>query len=100
MKKFILLGIFFFGVLPELAFASSSLSGFMTPLEKIMDTLSGPLAKVIVVGAFLVAAYQLAVNGEDLSGSTKKILYVVLAASVMAGASTFADLFGFSGALI
>lgn len=82
------------------AFAAGGDMPWETPLENIMNSVSGPVAKAIGVMAIVVTGLALAF-GEG-GGGMKKMLWVVFGLSIaFAATSFFLDFFGFSsGALI
>ena len=65
-------------------YASSTSTGlpWETPLETIQQSLTGPTAIAIGSIAFFVAGGMLIFGGE-ISDFTKRVMYAVLAASVM-----------------
>jgi type IV secretion system protein VirB2 len=89
-------------VLAPAAAASTGGQGLAweSPLQKIQQSLSGPVAFVIcIVG--IVVAFATVMFGGELNELARKALYVVAAGAVMVGAVPFAStLFGVSGALI
>ena len=67
-----------------------------SPLEKILASLTGPVAKVIGVTAIVIAGFGIAF-GEAGSGM-RRVFQVVLGLSIAFTASTLVvTLFGFSG---
>jgi type IV secretion system protein TrbC len=66
------------------------------PLQKILDSLTGPVAKVLGVIAIVIAGFGIAF-GEAGSGM-RRIFQIVLGLSIAFTASTLVvSLFGFSG---
>jgi len=66
------------------------------PLEKILASLTGPVAKVLGVVAIVLAGFGIAF-GES-SGAMRRIFQIVLGLSIAFTASTLVvNLFGFSG---
>ncbi|QDQ27578.1 conjugal transfer protein TrbC [Chitinimonas arctica] len=63
------------------------------PLNKLKDSLTGPVAKAIGVIALAVAGGMLAFGGE-LGDFTKRIMMVIMALSVMLLANNFMSMFG------
>jgi type IV secretion system protein TrbC len=59
-----------------------------TPIQKIQESLAGPVAKAIGIICLAVSGAMLAFGGE-LNDFTKRILMVVLALSVMLAAGSF-----------
>ena len=66
------------------------------PLEKILNSMTGPVAKILGVLAIVIAGFSIAF-GEVGSGM-RRILQIVLGLSIAFTASTLVvSLFGFSG---
>ena len=66
------------------------------PIQQIIDSVSGPVAKAVGVGAIIVTGLSLAF-GEGGSGM-KKLLWVVFGISIaFAASSFFLSFFGFGG---
>lgn len=95
-----LFALTFLHVAASNAFAAGGDMPWQTPLENIMNSVSGPVAKSIGVIAIVVTGLGLAF-GEG-GGGMKKMLWVVFGLSIaFAATSFFLDFFGFSaGALI
>jgi type IV secretion system protein VirB2 len=69
------------------------------PLEKILNSLTGPVAKTLGVVAIVLAGFGIAF-GEAGSG-LRKIFQIVLGLSIAFTASSLiVSLFGFSGGLV
>jgi type IV secretory pathway VirB2 component (pilin) len=85
-------------------FASTGAAGaglaWESPLQKVQQSLSGPVAFVIcVIG--IVVAFATVMFGGELNEMARKAIYVVAAGAVMVGAvPTVSTLFNVSGALI
>ena len=78
------------------AFATETGLPWESPLEKILASLTGPVAKVIGVVAIVLAGFGIAF-GEAGSGM-RRVFQVVLGLSIAFTASTLiVTLFGFSG---
>lgn len=82
------------------AFAASSGMPWEGPMEQILDSVSGPVARAIGVGAIIVTGLGLAF-GEGGNGM-RKMLWVVFGLTIaFAATSFFLSFFGFaSGATI
>jgi type IV secretory pathway VirB2 component (pilin) len=66
------------------------------PLQRILDSLTGPVAKMISVSAIVVTGLSIAF-GEGGAGM-KKLLWIVFGISMAFGASSFfLGFFGFAG---
>lgn len=82
--------------LPVLAQASGSGMPWEGPLQNILDSLTGPVAKIAGVAAIAMTGLALAF-GEG-GGLMRKILGIVFGLSIAFSASTFGiSFFGYSG---
>jgi len=80
------------------AYATETGMPWETPLEKILNSLTGPVAKTLGVIAIVLAGFGIAF-GEAGSG-LRKIFQIVLGLSIAFTASSLiVSLFGFSGGL-
>ncbi|MFA6409682.1 MAG: TrbC/VirB2 family protein [Gammaproteobacteria bacterium] len=94
-KQKITLGIILF-LLSLAAHATSTGLPWESPLEKILASLTGPVAKILGVIAIVIAGFGIAF-GEAGSGM-RRVFQVVLGLSIAFTASTLiVSLFGFSG---
>ena len=81
--------------LPSSAFAASSGMPWESPLQKIADSASGPVAKSVAVIAIVTAGLALAF-GEG-GGGLRRAIWIVFGLCVTFGATSFALPFlGFS----
>lgn len=70
-----------------------------SPLQKILDSLTGPVAKVLGVIAIVIAGFGIAF-GEASSGM-RRIFQIVLGLSIaFTSSSLLVSLFGFSGGVV
>ena len=101
MKLKHILTIIAFLTLPEAAFASGGITEFATPLEKVVNTITGPAGKWIgIVGMALCGVYFI-MNKDDISGGFKMLLSIVFGISFIACATSIVNsVFSFSGAII
>lgn len=83
---------------PALASSGGSLP-WEGPLEKIQESISGPVAGAIALAAVAIAGGTLIFGGE-LNDFARRLMYVVLVAGVLLGGSTIIGLFGSTGASI
>lgn len=82
------------------AFASSGGSlPWEGPLEKIQESITGPVAGYIALAAVAIAGGMLIFGGE-LNDFARRLMYVVLVAGILLGATTIVGLFGATGASI
>lgn len=83
-------------LLPALAHASGSGLPWESPLQKILDSISGPVAKIAGVIAICLTGLGLAF-GEG-GGLMRKCLNIVFGLSIAFSASSFGlSFFGFAG---
>lgn len=82
------------------AFASSG-GGlpWEAPLEQIQESITGPVAGFIALAAVAVAGGMLIFGGE-LNDFARRLMYLVLVAGILLGATQIVALFGATGATI
>lgn len=81
--------------------AAGGIGEFSGPLNKVMETLSGPIGRAVCVLGLIACGYTLITQKEDLSGGAKAMLSWALFSCFIALALPIADtLFSFSGAVI
>lgn len=85
-------------VAPALASSGGSLP-WEGPLEKIQESITGPVAGYIALAAVAIAGGMLIFGGE-LNDFARRLMYVVLVAGILLGATTIVGLFGATGASI
>lgn len=82
------------------AFASSGGSlPWEGPLQQIQQSITGPVAGFIALAAVAIAGGMLIFGGE-LNDFARRLMYVVLVAGILLGATQIVALFGASGASI
>lgn len=84
------------------AFASTGGGGNLpweSPLQQIQQSITGPVAGFIALAAVAVAGGMLIFGGE-LNDFARRLMYVVLVAGILLGATQIVALFGSSGASI
>jgi len=87
-------------VLVHPAFASSGGSlPWEGPLQQIQQSITGPVAGFIALAAVAVAGGMLIFGGE-LNDFARRLMYVVLVAGILLGATQIVALFGATGASI
>lgn len=69
------------------------------PLEQIQESITGPVAGFIALSAVAVAGGMLIFGGE-LNDFARRLMYVVLVAGILLGATQIVGLFGATGATI
>lgn len=85
-------------VAPALASSGGSLP-WEGPLEQIQESITGPVAGYIALAAVAIAGGMLIFGGE-LNDFARRLMYVVLVAGILLGATTIVGLFGATGASI
>ncbi|HCU05281.1 MAG TPA: conjugal transfer protein TrbC [Coxiellaceae bacterium] len=89
----------FFLLLAPVTFAAETGLPWESPLEKILNSLTGPVAKILGVIAIVIAGFGIAF-GEAGSGM-RRLFQVILGLSIAFTASTMmVSLFGFSGGAV
>ena len=83
---------------PALASSGGSLP-WESPLEQIQKSITGPVAGFIALAAVAVAGGMLIFGGE-LNDFARRLMYVVLVAGILLGATQIVALFGSTGASI
>lgn len=84
-------------VFPEAAFAGG-ISEFSGPLEKVVNTITGPAGKYISIVAMAICGLIFIVRKDDIDGGFKLLLSVVFGISFIAFASSIVgSVFSFSG---
>lgn len=82
------------------AFASSGGSlPWEGPLQQIQQSITGPVAGFIALAAVAIAGGMLIFGGE-LNDFARRLMYVVLVAGILLGATQIVALFGSTGASI
>ena len=82
--------------------ASASSGGGLpweAPLQQIQQSITGPVAGFIALAAVAVAGGMLIFGGE-LNDFARRLMYVVLVAGILLGATQIVGLFGATGASI
>jgi type IV secretion system protein VirB2 len=69
------------------------------PLEQIQQSITGPVAGYIALAAVAIAGGMLIFGGE-LNDFARRLMYVVMVAGILLGATTIVGLFGATGASI
>ncbi|UGA48855.1 TrbC/VirB2 family protein (plasmid) [Bradyrhizobium quebecense] len=83
---------------PALASSGGSLP-WESPLEQIQKSITGPVAGFIALAAVAVAGGMLIFGGE-LNDFARRLIYIVLVAGILLGATQIVALFGSTGASI
>lgn len=86
---------------PDIAAASGGITEFSSPLERVVNTITGPAGKWISIVAMALCGVIFIMNKDDLSGGFKLLLSVVFGISFIAFAASIVNsVFSFSGAVI
>jgi len=92
-------------ILSILASASTTLAStggglpWEGPLQQIQESITGPVAGFIALAAVAIAGGMLIFGGE-LNDFARRLMYVVLVAGILLGATQIVGLFGATGASI
>lgn len=90
--------IILLSIAPALASSGGSLP-WEGPLEQIQESITGPVAGYIALAAVAIAGGMLIFGGE-LNDFARRLVYVVLVAGILLGATTIVGLFGATGASV
>ena len=85
-------------IAPALASSGGSLP-WEGPLQQIQESITGPVAGAIALAAVAIAGGMLIFGGE-LNDFARRLMYVVLVAGILLGATQIVALFGATGASI
>ncbi|WP_327212639.1 TrbC/VirB2 family protein (plasmid) [Rhizobium beringeri] len=69
------------------------------PLQQIQESITGPVAGFIALAAVAIAGGMLIFGGE-LNDFARRLVYVVLVAGILLGATQIVGLFGATGASV
>ena len=87
---------FFSMMLAPAAHASGSSMPWEAPLQSILESIEGPVAKIIAVMIIIITGLTLAFG--DTSGGFRKLIQIVFGLSIaFAASSFFLSFFSFSG---
>ncbi|MEH3091327.1 MAG: TrbC/VirB2 family protein [Agrobacterium cavarae] len=83
-------------VMVPAAYASGSSMPWEAPLQKILESIEGPVAKIVAV--IIIIATGLALAFGDTSGGFRKLIQIVFGLSIaFAASSFFLSFFSFGG---
>ena len=86
-------------VLVPAAHASGSSMPWEAPLQKILDSIEGPVSKIVAV--IIIIATGLALAFGDTSGGFRKLIQIVFGLSIaFAASSFFLSFFSFGGGVV
>ena len=102
LKAFAVFGFLAFCLcFPDIAAASGGITEFSSPLERAVNTITGPAGKWISIVAMALCGIIFIMNKDDISGGFKLLLSVVFGISFIAFAASIVNsVFSFSGAVI
>jgi type IV secretory pathway VirB2 component (pilin) len=92
-------------IVATMVIASPALAGtggglpWEAPLQQIQESITGPVAGFIALAAVAIAGGMLIFGGE-LNDFARRLMYVVLVAGILLGATQIVGLFGATGATI
>ncbi|KAA5601770.1 TrbC/VirB2 family protein [Blastochloris sulfoviridis] len=82
--------------IPSAALAAGSSMPWEAPLQKILESVEGPVAKIIAVMIIILTGLTLAFG--DTSGGARKLIQIVFGLSIaFAASSFFLSFFSFGG---
>ncbi|AVH45475.1 TrbC/VirB2 family protein [Agrobacterium tumefaciens] len=90
---------------PLLAYAAPALASsggglpWEGPLQQIQESITGPVAGAIALAAVAIAGGMLIFGGE-LNDFARRLVFIVLVAGILLGATNIVGLFGATGASI
>lgn len=102
MFRFVFLALvaLLYAFYPDFAIASGGITEFSSPLEKVVNTITGPAGKYISITAMAICGLIFIMNKDDISGGFKLLLSVVFGISFIAFAGSIVNtVFSFSGAV-
>ena len=85
-----------FGLMSAPAYAAGSSMPWEAPLQKVLDSVEGPVAKIIAVIIIITTGLTLAFG--DSSGGFRKLIQIIFGLSIaFAASSFFLSFFSFGG---
>jgi type IV secretory pathway VirB2 component (pilin) len=89
-------GTFLMSLLPSAAYAAGSNMPWEQPLQQILDSVQGPVAKIIAVMVIIVTGLSLAFG--ETAGGFRRLIQIVFGLSIaFAASSFFLSFFNFGG---
>jgi type IV secretion system protein TrbC len=83
-------------LLTEAAYAAGSGMPWEAPLQRILESIEGPVAKVVAVVTIIVTGLSLAFG--DMGGGLRRLIQIVFGFSIaFAASSFFLSFFSFAG---
>ena len=85
-----------FVVVTDIAYAAGSGMPWEAPLQRILESIEGPVAKVVAVVTIIVTGLSLAFG--DMGGGMRRLIQIVFGLSIaFAATSFFLSFFSFAG---
>ena len=95
------LGLLLHGLIFTDLAQAGGIEEFSGPVQKVVDTITGPVGKIVAIAGVCFCGYQFIFNKEDIVGGSKALLGVVFGICFIALAAPVVNkLFSFSGAVI
>jgi len=98
--RWVIFGLLAFLFLAPDLFAGTTNMPWESTLQKIQNSLSGPVAGALALIGIVGAGGMLIFGGDNLSGFMRMIVYLVLVISIIIGGNTIIQQFTATGALI
>lgn len=93
------LALFMCLMLPTVAHAAGSSMPWEAPLQAILESIEGPVAKIIAVMIIIITGLTLAFG--DTSGGARRLIQIVFGISIaFAASSFFLSFFSFGGGAV
>lgn len=100
-RLFLLLAALAVLLVPDCPLASGGITEFSSPLEKVVNTVTGTAGKLISICALGIAGFMYLFGRDDISGGFKILLQVIMGISFVCFAGGIVNsVFSFSGALV
>lgn len=95
----VFVGLLLYGLLASSAFAAGSNMPWEAPLQSILESVQGPVAKIVAVIIIIVTGLSLAFG--DTSGGFRRLIQIVFGLSIaFAASSFFLTFFSFAGGAV
>lgn len=99
VRRGLLVGVALGVCLSAHAFAAGSSMPWEAPLQKILESIEGPVAKIIAVIIIIMTGLALAFG--DSTGGTRRLIQIVFGLSIaFAASSFFLSFFSFGGGAV
>jgi type IV secretion system protein TrbC len=99
LRFYLWLTVMLFALLSAPVYAAGSSMPWEAPLQSILDSVQGPVAKIVAVIIIIVTGLTLAFG--DTSGGFRKLIQIVFGLSIaFAASSFFLTFFSFAGGAV